>query len=186
METGGLGLDITSGGLIIELSIDASFYDRSYITTSATPDGSLATLSVSEQKINAEATVGYELIHLMSKSVAERFNLTPFLGPAGRFLVNPDVPTNLFGPEVGARIAVAASSALVFNASYGFTPNVLSNSVTPLLYGTPRFDHVVDLELSLRLSGSARVRVAYLSEYMTLSDDYRSYQSLGIGFDYGF
>jgi hypothetical protein len=186
METGGLSLAITSGGLIIELGVDASFYDRSYVTRSADANGNLGVLKVAEQKIDFDATVGYELIHLMSKSVAERFNLTPFLGPAGRFLVNPDVPTNLFGPEVGARIAVAASSALVFTASYGFTPNVLSNSVTPLLEGTPRFDHVVDLELSLRLSGSARVRVAYLSEYMTMSADYRSYQSIGIGFDYGF
>jgi hypothetical protein len=172
--------------LVIELGVDASFYDRSYVTRSVNSSGSLDTLNVFEQKIGFNVTVGYELIHLMSQSVAERFNLTPFIGPAGRFLINPDVPTNLFGPEVGARIAVAASSSLVFVASYGFTPNVLTNSVTPLLVGTPRFDHVVDLELSLRLSGSARVRVAYLSEYMTLSADYRSYQTIGIGFDYGF
>ena len=179
-------LSVTYGGLIVEGSYSDSFYQRRYLTKLAGPDGNLAAIDVSEQEMKADLIVGYELMHHMSPKVAERLTLTPFIGAGGRFLVNDTVPSMAVGPEVGGRVAFAASSSLVLGVGYAFLPNLVAYQGAPLVFGETKFDHDIDVDLSVRLFGAARVRIAYLSEYQVLTSAIRAYQTLAVGFDYGF
>ncbi len=182
----GAGLDVTMGGLIIHGGFSDGFYETKYVTASPDGSGALTTLDESEQKLNVDLTFGYEIVHHMSADVAKRFTLTPFVGLGARLFINANAPSNVLGPQVGANAAVALTDSLVLGMGYGFTPNLLKYTGVPLVFGTPAFDHSVDVDLSLRLFGPARARLAYVSEFVTLTSAYRSYQALGLGFDYGF
>jgi hypothetical protein len=184
--TAGAALQVTSGAIAIEGRFSDSLYQQRYLTSQLATQGGLATLDVSEQKMNVDVNIGYEVMHHIDPKVAKGLTLAPYIGGGLRMLISDSLPMNVAGPEVGARVAIAASNSLVIGLGYGFLPNLLSYQGPKLLFGTPRFDHTVDVDLSLRLFGGARAHLSYLSEYMTLTSAYRSYQTVGVGFDYGF
>lgn len=184
--TAGATLSVTGGPITIEGHFADSFYQQRYLTTQLATQGGLSTLDVSEQKLNADLTVGYELMHHIDPKLAKNVLLTPFVGGGARILISDSLPMNVVGPEVGGRLSIAASNALVFGVTYGFVPNLVGYQGPQLLFGAPKFDHTVDVDVSLRLFGAARARLSYLSEYMTLTSAYRAYQTVGVGFDYGF
>ncbi len=185
--TAGAAVALTWKGLIIEGSFGDSFYRSTYVTTALATDGSgLAALESAEQKIDVNLIIGYELVHHMDPEVAKKFTLTLFVGGGTELILNNLAPTTSVGPEGGARIGIAVSDSLVLGLGYSFLPNLLPYSGVSLLLGTPKYIHNMDVDLSLRLVGAARVRLAYLSEIVTTTSEYRFYQGLGVGLDYGF
>lgn len=184
--TAGGKVAVTSGGLLIRGGFSDSVYERSYVTTRAAPTGGLSELNTEEQDMVVDLTIGYEILHHASADVARYLVLFPFIGGGSRTLLNPLAPINVMGPEAGARAEVAPSDSIVVGVEYGFLYNLLGYDGVPLVFGTPKFDQMVGVDLSLRLVGASRIKLQYQSDYMTFTDEYRAYQTLAVGFDYGF
>ncbi len=190
LQVGALALT-THGPLSLLGEVRDGFYHRAYVTRWGGPEGGLPTLQLDEQNLALGATVGYELIHLLSPRLAKTLEVSPFAGPAARLLLNDAVPQSIVGIEAGARAEWAASRSLVLSLSAGWLGNwsfiqALAYHGVPLLLGAPSSATDVRVAALVKLAGPANLRVAWDSELMVLELAYRSYQAMSVSLDYGF
>ena len=137
---------------------------------------------VDENRIDFVAGVGYDVGARLLDS--GRLELTPMLGVQYMAIRNDAFPQNLIGPNLAGRARFALSSAVVLQATVGYTYNlsVQSASSEHSALKAPVGDFSMRGGLALPLAGGYALELDYSGDILGFQNTYRVAHGAALGF----
>jgi hypothetical protein len=153
---------------------------QAYVAQHATTG---APVFADENRFDLVAMVGYDVGSLFTDS--GRLELTPMLGVAYLGIRNQAFPADLAGPSGGGRVRYALSSAVILQATVGYTFNVATGSTNSAL-GNPKGDLASRAGIALPLAGNYTLELDYVGDVLAFENTYRVANGAALGFGTSF
>jgi len=147
------------------------------------PSGAGQLSLLDENRFDFGASGGYDFgPRLLSDG---RLELMPLLGVKYVGIRNRAFPSDLFGPQIGAKAGYSLSSALIVQAELGYTYNLaVTNSRSAL--GAPVGDFAIRAGLTLPMSGRYALSLNYQGDVLAFNYVYRVAHGAAVGLGYSF
>ncbi len=156
-------------------------YVLDHVTTSAQKG-----VLVDENRIDFLAGVGYDVGARLLNS--GRLELTPMLGVQYMAIRNDAFPQDLIGPNLAGRARFALSSAVILQATVGYTYNlsVQSSSNEHSALKAPVGDFAMRGGIALPLAGGYALELNYSGDILGFQNTYRVAHGAALGFGTSF
>ena len=158
---------------------------QAYVLDHVTPTAQRGVV-VDESRIDFVAGIGYDVGARMLRS--GRLELTPMLGVQYMTILNDAFPQTLIGPNLAGRARFALSSAVILQATLGYTYNLAVQSAANehSALKAPVGDFAMRGGLALPLSGGYALELNYSGDILGFQNTYRVAHGAALGFGTSF
>jgi hypothetical protein len=139
---------------------------------------------VDENRFDVVADVGYDFGPRLFDD--GRLELTPMLGLQYMAIRNGAFPSDLIGPNLGARAKFALSSALNLHATIGYTYNLAVASTQNSALKAPVGDFDSRAGIGLPLAGGFELELDYTGDVLGFQNTFRVAHGAALGFGTSF
>lgn len=179
-----LGAEVTrwfSGTWLVRGEFDWRSSNQGYVPLHSATN---TPVKVDENRFDAVLALGFDVGPRMAQS--GRLELTPMIGVAYVGIRNQAFPSDLVGPNFGARARWSLSSAVIAHATVAYTFNLAVASVQNSALKSPKGDVSTRAGLALPLSGGYTLELDYSGDVLAFENTFRVAHGAALGFGTSF